>query len=42
MLLLYIVLIFALIFMTDICWIGDKKSHFKHVLCACEVQISDF
>jgi len=26
----------------DICWIGDKKSHLKHVLRACKVQISNF
>jgi len=39
------VLIFALILekrLTDICWIGDKKSHLKHVLRARKVQISDF
>ena len=40
------VLIFALILTTFdisfICWIDDKKSHFKRVLRAWELQISDF
>jgi len=38
------VLTFALIFIIFgifICWIDDKQSHFKHVLRAWEVQISD-
>ena len=48
MLIFCMVLIFALILchLTDICWIDDKKeklekSHLKHVLRACKVQISD-
>jgi len=28
--------------LADICWTGDKTSHFKHVLRACKVQISYF
>jgi len=40
------VLIFALISTTFgisfICWIDDKKSHLKRVLCAWELQISNF
>jgi len=28
--------------LADICWTDDKKSHLKHVLRACKVQISDF
>ena len=40
------VLIFALILMTSVisfvCWTDDKKSHLKRVLCAREVQSSDF
>ena len=45
MLIFCMVLIFALILMTFgisfICWIDDKKSHFKRVLRARELQISD-
>jgi len=46
MLIFCTVLIFALILTTFgisfACWIDDKKSHFNHVLCAWELQISDF
>jgi len=46
MLIFCTVLIFALILTTFgisfVSWIDDKKSHFKRVLCAWELQISDF
>jgi len=46
MLIFCLVLIFALILTTFgisfICWIDDKKSHLKLVLCAWKVQISEF
>ena len=46
MLIFCTVLIFALILTTFgisfVCWIDDKKSHLKRVLCAWELQISDF
>jgi len=46
MLIFCMVLIFALILTTFgiafICWMDDKKSHLKRVLCAWELQISDF
>jgi len=46
MLIFCMVLIFALILMTSVisfvCWTDDKKSHLKRVLCAREVQSSDF
>ena len=46
MLIFCTVSIFALILMTFgisfVCWIDDKMSHFRRVLCALELQISDF